>query len=75
MVNLVTVEVGDALDTGQPLELLDGTDGNNFLVVLAHPQRDGSTPVTVTRDVPIPSVPEPVAEATLADVGRDPITQ
>ncbi len=42
-------------------------------VVLARPEGDRRPPVTIPRDVPIPRVPQPAAEAAFLDVARDPV--
>jgi len=55
--------------------LLDGTDANDFLHVLARPERDRGTPVSVSRDVPITSVLEPLTESTFSDVLWNPKDQ
>lgn len=47
-------------------------DEANLGEVLVRPKRDGSSPVSVSRDVPITSVLEPVSESILADKLRDP---
>jgi len=66
------VEIGDIVSTGKLLELFDGTDANDFLHVLTGPEGDWGTPVSVSGDVPITSVLEPLAESTLSDVLWDP---
>jgi hypothetical protein len=41
------MQVGDVIPTGKLLELLDGADADDLLVVLADPERDWSTPVSI----------------------------
>jgi hypothetical protein len=74
-VDTLSVEIGDIVSTGKFLELFDGADANDFLHVFTRPEGDGGTPVSVSRDVPITSVLEPLTESTLSDVLWDPDNQ
>ena len=74
VVDLVTVEIVDlTLVAGKLLELLDAANADNLLTVVAHPQRNGSTPVPVTRDVPVTGVGDPAAETLLLDERGNPV--
>jgi hypothetical protein len=44
----------------------------HLLVIITSPERERSSPVTVTRDVPVTGVLEPRLETILADRGGDP---
>lgn len=57
-----TVDIGDGRDTAKFFKFLDRTDSDNLLEILADPKGDGSTPVTVTRNVPVTSIGNPVSE-------------
>jgi hypothetical protein len=72
-VDTLSVEIGDIVSTGKFLELFDGTDANDFLHVFTGPKGDGGTPVSVSGDVPITGVLEPLTESTLSDVLWDPV--
>jgi hypothetical protein len=71
-VDTLSVEISDIVSTGKFLELFDGTDANDFLHVFTGPEGDGGTPVSVSGDVPITGVLEPLTESTLSDVLWDP---
>lgn len=74
VVDFVTMEIVDlALVAGKLLELLDAANADNLLTVVAHPQRNGSTPVPVTGDVPVTGVGNPAAETLLLDEGGNPV--
>jgi hypothetical protein len=72
VVDLVPVQVRDARDAGEALELFDRPDGNDLLVVITHPERDRRAPVPIPRDVPVAGIREPVAEAAVTDVLGNP---
>jgi hypothetical protein len=74
-VDTLSVEIGDIVPTRKLLELFDGTDADDFLHVFTSPEGDGCTPVSVSGDVPITSVLEPLAESTLSDMLWDPTRQ
>lgn len=44
-----------------------------LFVVRTCPQGDGSTPVSISGDVPIPSVPQPSTKSSIPDILGDPI--
>jgi hypothetical protein len=71
-VDTLSVEIGDIISTGKFLELFNGADADDFLHVLTGPEGDGGTPVSVSGDVPITGVLEPLTESTLSDVLWDP---
>ena len=72
VVNLVLVQIVDAGDTGQLFELLNGTNADDLLHVVAGPEWDGGAPVSVSRDVPVTSVGDPLAKSSLANMSRHP---
>lgn len=74
-VDTLSVEIGDIVSTGELLELFDGTDADDFLHVFTGPEGDGGTPVSVSGDVPITSIFEPLTESTLSDMLWDPVCQ
>jgi len=71
-VDTFSVEIGDIVSTGEFLELFNGTDADDFLHVFTGPEGDGGTPISVSRNVPITSVLEPLTESTFSDVLWDP---
>jgi hypothetical protein len=71
-VDTLSMKIGDIVSSGKFLELFDGADADDFLHVLTGPEGDGGTPVSVSGDVPITSVLEPLTESTLSDVLWDP---
>src|SRR5690606_537373 len=68
VVDAVSVEIGDILNTGKLLELLDGANTDHLLLILGHPNGQRSTPISVTGDVPVTGVRNPVGETVLLDV-------
>lgn len=74
-VDTLSVEISDIVSARKFLELFDGADADDFLHILTGPEGDGGTPVSVSGDVPITSVLEPLTEPTLSDVLRDPVRQ
>lgn len=66
------MDISDGRYTTELLQFLDRANSNNFFQIIAHPKRDGGTPVTVTRNVPITSVGDPVGETLLLNKGWHP---
>jgi hypothetical protein len=67
-VDALSVEIGDIVSSGKLLELFNGADANHLLHIVTDPERDRCTPVSVSGDVPITSVLEPLTESTFSDV-------
>jgi hypothetical protein len=74
-IDTLSVEIGDIVSAGKFLKLFDGTDADDFLHVFTGPEGDRGTPVSVSGDVPITSVLEPLSESTFSDVLWDPESQ
>lgn len=73
MVDVLSVDIGDGLVAGEVAELLDAADDDHLLAVVADPDGDGGTPVSVSGDVPVDGVLQPVVESLLLDEGGDPV--
>lgn len=56
VVDELTVKVGDALDSGKFLELLDTTDTDSLFTIVRDPHWDRVSPVSVTREAPVLSI-------------------
>lgn len=67
------MDISDGRYTTKLLQFLDRANSNNFFQIIAHPKRDGGTPITVTRNVPITSVGDPVGKTLLLNKGWHPI--
>lgn len=46
---------------------------SDLLHIFANPQRDRSTPIPISRDIPISRVGDPISKSSIADILRDPI--
>jgi hypothetical protein len=66
------VQIGDASLTRELFELSDRGDANDLLHVVADPQGDRGTPVSISGYVPITGVLQPRSESVFTNVRRDP---
>ena len=62
-----------ALVATKLLELLNAANADDFLAVIADPQRKGCAPETISRDGPIRRVLDPVGKSLLLDERRNPV--
>ena len=72
MVDLVAMQIVDALDARKFFQFGDGTHADDFFQIVAHPKGDGRSPVSISGHVPVSCVGEPVAESAFSDVLWDP---
>ena len=61
-------------DARQFLQFLDGSDTDELLAVVRHPNGNGGAPVAVAAHRPVSSVAEPVTEAFLFDEIGNPVS-
>ena len=74
IIDLVAVNVGYlALVTTKLLELFNAANADDFLAVIADPQRKGCAPKTISRDSPIRRVLDPVGKSLLLNERRNPM--
>jgi hypothetical protein len=74
VVYLVTVKIGEFTGVAtQLLKFLNAANGDNFAEVVADPQREGSSPETIPRNVPITSVLDPAGKSLFFDERWNPV--
>jgi hypothetical protein len=66
------VQVGDTSLPREFFELSNRGDANDFLHVVADPQGDRGTPVSISGNVPITGVLQPRSESIFTHVRRNP---
>jgi hypothetical protein len=74
LINEFTVEIGDASDATQSLQLFNGANAHDLRVVFADPDGDGVAPEAVPGEAPVLCILEPIIEATLLRKRRHPMT-
>ncbi|KAH3671882.1 hypothetical protein OGAPHI_000068 [Ogataea philodendri] len=72
VVNFFSVNICNGVVSSELSELLDRSNTDNFLFVVRNPQWQWSTPVSLSGDVPVSGVGNPVGETLVLDVGRNP---
>lgn len=58
------------LSTGQLVQLVDGTNSDHLLQIVAHPQRDRSSPKSVSADRPILSIGQPIMKSPAIEINN-----
>jgi hypothetical protein len=66
-IDTLSVEISDVGSARKLLELLDRADADNLFKIRADPERDWGTPVSISRDVPVTCVLQPLTESTVTD--------
>ncbi len=65
LVGMLLVNICDASDTAELLELGYRAHAHNLLIVVRHPQRNGIAPVAIARYGPVASIRQPIGESLL----------
>ena len=62
------MDIGERCATGESLELLDRTHTDDFLAIIAYPDRNRVTPESIAAEAPVACILQPVVEPLFLDI-------
>lgn len=64
MVDVLSMQICDFLDSCQLFQLLNGTDAYNFLTIVRNPNWDGISPESISAEAPVIGILEPLVKSS-----------